>query len=239
MTSFFVHAKEYAFIGQEYPPYNWTNNKGEIVGLAPEVVAKVCQKLKVACTFQIIPVKRGLEMVKIGRADAFMSLMKNKEREEYAYFGAIFAKSNISFITLNGDGHVYKKMEDLKGTTIGVTTNSASAKILIDYQKEKLKTITIVEEVLVTNLIKKLYHHRYGKNGLIFLNEDVANYLIKENNYSNFAVSFVGETQKFHIGFSKKSVDKNFAIRFSSTLNELKKTDELKDIYKKYSMKVE
>ena len=233
-----LHAKEYLFIGQEYPPYNWTE-KNEITGLAKEVIEKVCQKLVIKCTFKIIPVKRGLDMVKNGKADGFMSFMQNEDRSEYSYFGAVFAKSNIAFITFANQTSLYKKIEDLKDTTIGVTANSASAKILYGYKKNKVESMTIVDEVTVITLLKKLHHHRYGKRGLIFLNEDVANYFLKQNNYNELKTAFLGPTQKLHIGFSKKSIDKKFADNFAITLNELKKTSELKDIYKKYGTKIE
>src|SRR5438445_11349608 len=75
LAIFSVEAKTYTFIGQEYPPFNW-DEKGKVVGIAPEIIKKVCDKLVIECKCEIVPVKRALAMMAEGSTDGFMSLMQ-------------------------------------------------------------------------------------------------------------------------------------------------------------------
>lgn len=87
MLSFFVikpsaaSAKDFLFVGQDYPPFNYLEGK-EVKGGTVDVIKVVCNRLKHRCGFRVgVPLARALDMFKKNQVDGFLSLVPSEERK--------------------------------------------------------------------------------------------------------------------------------------------------------------
>lgn len=74
-------AKEFLFVGQDYPPFNYLDGK-DIKGGTVDVLKIVCSRLKHRCGFRVgVPLARALDMFKKNQVDGFLSLVPSEERK--------------------------------------------------------------------------------------------------------------------------------------------------------------
>ncbi|MEZ8101511.1 substrate-binding periplasmic protein [Vibrio bivalvicida] len=82
----------------DYPPYI-VSKKGELTGVAVELVETVFDELNVPITIEVLPWARALSNVEFGRADAIFTAFKNPTREKFAdYSHEILFTQNISLV---------------------------------------------------------------------------------------------------------------------------------------------
>ena len=235
MASSFSHSKEYKFIGQDYEPFNWLEND-KMQGGMFEVVRSACLKMKVSCSFDILPMKRVTMMLEDGTTDGVLSLIQNSDREKYSVLSIPIIRSSMSLHAIKNSYSKKVKLADLKNATIGVTSSSSAAKI-VEKIKEEYKDITIVYEVSLATTIKKLSARRYGMKGLGMANEDVTKVLIKKLNIKNVEAVYQAENSDFGVAFSKVNIDHVFIEKFNKTILSMKKSGEIKKILKPFGLK--
>jgi polar amino acid transport system substrate-binding protein len=229
-------AKDISFVGQDYPPFNWSEG-GEVRGGMTEVLKKACDKLKYTCKFNIVPLARAMQMLQDGSVDGVMSLIPNAERASYANFSPTLVVSNISYFGAKGKVKPVEGLNDLEGWTIGAVRASSSLKIALANQK-KLKNMTIVEEVNNETMVKKLQGDRYGEKGAIIGGDAVLSYEAKKVKVE-LELVLNGEAQGFTTAFSKKSVDAQTLADLTKTLEAMKQSGEVKAILDKYALRTE
>jgi polar amino acid transport system substrate-binding protein len=229
--------KVYKFIGQEYEPFNWTE-ADKFKGGMYDVVKKACEKMKIKCSFESIPMKRVIAMLEDGSTDGVMSLLKNPDREAYSVISTPIISSNMSYFGVKGKFKNIKKLEELKGSTVGAVQTSTAEKIALVH-KEELKDFTVVGETGLPIVMSKLAAGRYGDKGLAISNEDVFKTAAKKEKITNLEEVFVAKTDGFGVAFSKKAVDQAFIDKFNATIEKMKKSGELKKILKPFGLKAE
>lgn len=229
-------AKDLMFVGQEYPPFNWTEG-GEVKGGMVEVWKKACEKLKFNCKFGIVPLARAINMLEEGTTHGVMSLIPNAERAVYASFSPTIVVSNLGYYGAKGHTKPVSSLKDMEGSTVGAVRASSSLKMALAHQKQ-VKNLTIVEEVNNETLVKKLQGHRYGDKGVILGGDAVLEYEAKKLNLE-MALVFNGDPQGFTTAFSKKSVDAQTFAELTKTLDAMKKSGETKLILDRFSLRAE
>lgn len=229
-------AKDLSIVGQEYPPFNWSEG-GEVKGGMVEVMKKACEKLKVNCKFGIVPLARAVKMLEEGTADGVMSLIPNAERATYANFSPTLVVSNLAYFGAKGKAKPVSALKDLEGWTVGAVRASSSLKIALENQKQ-VKNMTVVEEVNNETLVKKLQADRYGDKGAIIGGDAVLAYEAKKAKL-DLALVLNGEAQGFATAFSKKSVDAASFAELTKTLDAMKKSGEVKTILDKFGLRSE
>lgn len=229
-------AKDLSFVGQEYPPFNWSEG-GEVKGGMVDVLKKACEKLKHTCKFSIVPLARAVQMLEDGGVDGVMSLIPNADRAKFANFSPTVVVSNLAYFGVKGKTKKVSSLKDMEGWTIGAVRASSSLKLAVENQKQ-VKGMTVVEEVNNETLIKKLQGERYGDKGAIMGGDAVLDYEAKKAKLE-LELVLNGEAQGFTTAFSKKSVDASTLAEFNKTLEAMKKSGEVKTILSKFSLKTD
>jgi polar amino acid transport system substrate-binding protein len=226
--------KVYKFIMQEYEPFNWTVDNVHHGGMI-DVTKKICDNLKIVCKFESLPMKRVITMLSNGETDAVLSLIPNSDRDSFTELSAPIIGSNMSYFSIKGDYTKTSQLNDLDGATVGVVALSSGEKIARDHQKS-LKGLNLISETGIPILLSKFIGGRYGKKGLVFVNEDVFATSLHKLNFENFEVVHIGRKDLFSVGFSKKNVSPDFIRKFNEEIQKMKKTGELKKLLTPYKL---
>ncbi len=229
-------AKDLMFVGQEYPPFNWSEGT-EVKGGMVDVLKKACEKLKYNCKFGIVPLARAINMLEEGTTDGVMSLIPNAERAVFSNFSPPIVMSNLGYYGAKGKVKPVGSLKELEGWTVGAVRASSSLKMALEHQKQ-VKSLNVVEEVNNETLVKKLQGNRYGDKGAIIGGDAVLGYEAKKLNLE-MALVFNGDAQGFTTAFSKKSVDAQTLAELNKTLDAMKKSGETKAILDKFSLRAE
>jgi polar amino acid transport system substrate-binding protein len=227
-------AKDLSFVTEPFEPFNYEEN-GKIVGAMPEVIQAVCERMKITCKIDMYPWRRSLAMAESGQADGVFSFLRTPERERLFYFPDNIARSSYAFFALEKSTFVYKQPKDLDDRTVGVYGPSGTSSSLEEVTKESITSRTEVE---INNMVlmKKLINGRYGENGIILINRDVGNVLIKKDGTKG--VKVVGELKELNytVGLSKSSVSEAQFKEFNAALRVLIKEGKIKPILDKYGV---
>lgn len=228
-------AKDYKFVGQDYPPFNWLENN-KPTGAMVEIVEAMCAITKDTCTTEIWPLKRAMTSLEAGEINGVMALLKNPDRDGFGNFVPGLIKSDTIYITSN-DKPSIKSVAELKGWSVGAVSLSSSLKIATKDVKDAGGDAKVVEDANNETIMKKLSAGRYGDKGAIVMCEDVFNYLTKKLNVTNLKPLFSAKSDNFGMYLSKKSVDQPSQDKFTAAIEELRKNGELKKILTKYNFK--
>lgn len=149
-------AGAYKFVTLEFPPLEFTNDRGAPDGAAVEIVSAVMKRLGHSLTIEVMPWSRCMNLVKSGKADAVFTAYRNQERAGFLDF----AKENlvaqvVGLFVKKGSGRTFTgDFKVLKPFTFGVL-NTISYGETFDNAKTKLGLKTErVEDVMLN--FKKL-----------------------------------------------------------------------------------
>jgi polar amino acid transport system substrate-binding protein len=229
-------AKDLSIVGQEYPPFNWTEG-GEIKGGMFEVMKAACEKLRYNCKFSLVPLPRAMEMLEEGHADGVMSLVPTPDRARFANFSPTIVTSSLSYLGAKGKVKKVDNLSGLDGWTFGTVRGSASFKMAVEHQKQ-VKGMNLIEENSNSTVVKKLQGGRYGDKGAIVGGDAVLSYEARKINLELEQI-LVGQVQSFVTAFSRKSVDEPTLAELTRVLNGMKKSGEMKGILEKFSLQTD
>lgn len=116
-------SKTIRLVAFDYPPF-YQMRGNALEGIAVDLGQQLFDRLGIRPEFSGFPLKRALDMLRNGEADAIIILIKTPEREEFLHFtepvltvrGLIWAAANRKKEAVHFD-----KLEDLKKYRIGVT----------------------------------------------------------------------------------------------------------------------
>jgi len=218
----FAQQKTIKIATLEYPPFIYSEGnkaKGPIV----DKVVHVFSKLNINVDIQILPITRGLLMVKNGDVDAFFSLKKTPERENDLLFTKVpliqqqfvFFSNKNSHINWNGN------LDDLKDYKIGIVSMTSYGKIFDNGVKNGLFTNLDETQSFELN-IKKLIA---GRIDLVINSYDVGKYLIKKLNADDQLVALEPsiETINSYLAFTKTRDYASLAEQFDRILEKEEK----------------
>ncbi len=215
----------------EWFPYTFQQN-GEARGFEIDILRSVLADMNIEGEFTQYPWKRCLHTLKIGTADALVSMLKTKEREEYTHYPethislskTVFCTTTDKKISFDGN---YESLSDYRiGIISGFTYGESFDKA--DYLKKD--GVTDVEM-----LINKLLANR---NDIIAENFAVisgrANKMRIESRLKFLTPPI--HTQKLFVGFSKTNNLTKMAAEFSLALQQFKSSKRYITIIEKYGL---
>lgn len=227
-------ATEIHFLGQEYPPYNWSQD-GRVQGGMVDVLRAACDKLHYRCTFTIVPLARAMQMLERGEADAVMSLIPNDERANYSVFSPAIVADSLAYFGVRGAAQRASQLQALQGWTIAGVRGSSSLRVARENQRQVAEQ-TIVEEVNNETLVRKLQAGRYGNAGAIIGGEAVLRFEARKVGLKLDPVLTL-DTQRFVTAFSPARVDAATREALFATLLAMKKSGELRELLRPYGLK--
>ncbi|KES19665.1 arginine ABC transporter substrate-binding protein [Gilliamella apicola] len=130
-TAFIAQAAENLIIGTEatYAPFEFTNDKNEIVGFDIDMINKICDEMKVSCKIVNQSFDGLIPSLKTRRIDAAIAgIDVTAERQKQVDFTKIYYDdSSIQFITLKDS---LTSLDQLKGKRVGIQKGTTYLKYL-------------------------------------------------------------------------------------------------------------
>ena len=120
-ATFSTQAKDLTFAMEpSYPPFETTNEKGEIIGFDVYIANAICKEIQANCSFKSLSFDGLVQAVKQKRIDGVISAMDITEaRSKQVLFSDAYYDSSASFIALKGkaDLNTAKNVGVQNGTT--------------------------------------------------------------------------------------------------------------------------
>ncbi|OCG18019.1 arginine ABC transporter substrate-binding protein [Gilliamella sp. App6-5] len=130
-TAFVAQAADNLIIGTEatYAPFEFTNEKNEIIGFDIDVINKVCDEIKASCKVVNQSFDGLIPSLRTRRIDAAIAGIDiTPERQKQVDFTNIYYDdSSIQFITLKD---TLTDLQQLKGKTVGIQKGTTYPKYL-------------------------------------------------------------------------------------------------------------
>jgi ABC-type amino acid transport substrate-binding protein len=216
-------------VDREYRPHYWTDG-GKIVGPTFEVCTTILKKLGFKIRVKVTPWSRVLHELEKGGSDLVCLLVHKKERENYATFAKTeIARNRYQLITSANSGFDWKgDSKDLEGFYVGAVRKWAYPLFenknikRIDFDSEKLvvRSVALNTDVIGIGLragLKNAIEEMVVQNKVRFLEPALPEH-------------------RLYTGFSKRKGLEKLAKAYSEALSRFKKTEEYRQIYKKYGM---
>jgi polar amino acid transport system substrate-binding protein len=214
-----VRAEALHFVTEELPPFSFS--QGALVGGAiTEIAQAVCQHLNYECIFAVYPWRRSLQLAEAGVVDAILTVIDSPERQQAFHLTPMIVTSRYDIYSLHDNDFEYRQPSDMSGQVIGVHGPSGTSFVLGELLKE-VKDVKVQMTINNQRLILMLNAGRFGRNGLVVLNSDVASHLTTHN--ESYRLRHAGQLAEisYGIGFSRKKVSEAQFEAFTQGLRQL------------------
>lgn len=173
------------------PPWRHVTD-GKIDGVDGLLMAALAQKLNAKVEFEVLPFKRSLKEIEMGRLDMMSGLLYRPAREEFLYYvkPEYKKRSNKAFFVIKGKGHTIKKYEDLLSLRIGLRMG-VKYFLRFDEDKQLQKYAVRENDLNIDKLLK-------GRIDTFIISRAVGEYLIKEG-------GLAGRIEMAEFGYSKEN----------------------------------
>lgn len=229
-----ARAEALHFVTEEFPPFSFSRG-AQVGGAMTEVVQAVCQHLNYQCEFAVYPWRRSLQLAEDGLVDGIFTVIDSPARQQAFHITPMIVTSRYDVYSLRGNDFEYRQPSDLRGQVIGVYGPSGTSFVL----GEVLRDVADVQIQMTTNnqrLMLMLNAGRFGRNGLVVLNSDVARHLTTHN--ASYRVRRAGHLAEisYGIGFSRKKVSEAQFQAFTRGLRQLTEQGQIATILQAHGL---
>ena len=227
-SSIAVSAQELTFAMEpSYPPFETTNEKGEIIGFDVDVANAICQEIQVTCKFKSETFDSLIPSLKAKRFDAAISAIDITDaRAKQVLFSDAYYDSSASYVALKGKA----TLESAKN--IGVQNGTTFQQ----YTVAETKQYSPKSYASLQNAILDL---KSGRIDIILGDTAVLSDMISKEP----EIQFVGEkvTNKKYfgngLGIAMHKSNKDLAAQLNKGLAAIKANGEYQIIYDKWMTK--
>lgn len=135
MAGFSASAGEFdgiTIVTEEFPPYNYTDDKGVVTGMATDVVKAAMQELNVSIPIQVKPWKTTYKLGVDGPKTMIFSIGRTPEREDSFKWAATVAPVNYCFFALKTRGDIrINSLDDAKRYRLGTMSGDLREQYLV------------------------------------------------------------------------------------------------------------
>lgn len=103
-----------SILTEEYPPYNFKNDQGEVDGINTQKVKAALKKLNLNIPLQIQPWARAYETTKEGENVFLYTCSRTPQREDEFKWVTVLSKSDVSVYALKSKAVKINSLEDLR-----------------------------------------------------------------------------------------------------------------------------
>lgn len=227
-TAVATQAKDITFaLDPGYPPFEITNEKGEIIGFDIDIANAICQEIKATCHFKGQAFDSLISGLKFKHFDAAISAMSITEpRKKQISFTAPYYDSTASFIAVTGkaDLNTAKK--------VGVQNGTTFRQYIVAEAKQ-------YQPVPYPTLQHALLDLKNGRIDIIFGDTAVLAEMIKQEPSLHFVGDKVENKKYFGEGFGIAVNKSNESLleELNKGLNAIKVSGEYQNIYNKWFSK--
>ncbi|HHF5564783.1 TPA: lysine/arginine/ornithine ABC transporter substrate-binding protein [Haemophilus influenzae] len=227
-SSIAVSAQELTFAMEpSYPPFETTNEKGEIIGFDVDVANAICQEIQATCKFKSETFDSLIPSLKAKRFDAAISAINITDaRAKQVLFSDAYYDSSASYVALKGKA----TLESAKN--IGVQNGTTFQQ----YTVAETKQYSPKSYASLQNAILDL---KSGRIDIILGDTAVLSDMISKEP----EIQFVGEkvTNKKYfgngLGIAMHKSNKDLAAQLNKGLAAIKANGEYQKIYDKWMTK--
>ncbi len=214
------------FVTEDFPPFTYAaapSNDGQKRAAGPlvEIVEATCERLQAQCRVELLPWRRALRDAEQGLVDGIFTVIESPERHERFFITRMLVRSRYSVYALEKNNFVYHQPRDMRGRIVGAYgpsgTSYALGRIL-----ESVPGVTIHLTPNNRRLLKMLHSGRFGPDGVVVANQDVAWHLIEEEQLKELREAGELAEVAYGIGLSRASVSEDQFRRFNQALEDLR-----------------
>ncbi|EXI62687.1 arginine ABC transporter substrate-binding protein [Mannheimia granulomatis] len=206
-----------------YPPFEMTNEKGEIIGFDVDIANAICKEMKVNCTFHSQPFDGLIQGLRQKQFDAAISGMGITEaRKKQVLFSDPYFASSAAFIAKKGTDFTNVK-------TIGVQNGTTYQNYLMKEKKEyKVKSYASYQNAILDI--------QNGRIDAIFGDVPVLVEMIQKHDGLDFTGEKIDNPSYFGNGLGIATNLKNQGLvdQFNGALKAIKDSGEYQKIYDKW-----
>lgn len=213
-----------------YPPFEFTNEKGEVVGFDVDIANAICKELQATCHFKIQAFDALIPSLIKGRGgfDAAISAIDITEaRAKQVAFSDSYYESSASFITIKG------KVNDLsQAKKVGVQNGTTYQQ----YVNAETKQYTANSYASIQDAVLDL---KNGRIDMIFGDTDVLRDMLTKETSLTFVGEKVTDKRYFNNGLGIAVKKSNTALleNLNKGLSTIKQNGEYQKIYDKWMTK--
>ena len=228
-----AQAEALHFVTEEFAPFNESQD-GVVAGPGGEIARSICAALALDCSFESLPLRRAIEMVETGRADAVFSLAHTPERDATMRFTQPFIRSGYALFTRKDQNHSAANLQDFAGFTVAAYGPSGTYSNLAALQ-QTVPSLQLVQELTFEAPFRMLLEGRYPEPAAVFANWHVGLLWLKSHGIDGIAVAFPDKPIDYCYAFSRRSAaaQRQFA-RFDAALGAMRSNGALLAILAKF-----
>jgi len=228
---------ELRFVTLEFSPFVYAVD-GIVSGPGAEVIAAVCKRMNITCSFALYPWRRAQMLVKAGDAEAMMVVGRNPKREEWVRFSPPVFQTEYGYFVRADNRMSYRDDQDVQGYNVGVFSPSNTAnslrKIQASMVERGLKPIIIDERPDDVSGFKKL---AVGRLDAVYSNRDRGNEVIRKHELNeNIRYAGANKTLQYYVGFSRAGNNSRLLDRFDQEYLNLYREGVVEAIIKNYHL---
>ncbi len=165
-----------------YPPFEYMDNHGNIIGFDIDIANAICEELKAQCSFSNEPWNSLIPGLKIGKFDALIaSISITPEREKQVSFSNPYFYDTASFIAPSSKRLNISK-QGLKGKTIGVQGGTAMEYYLHGFYENT------VNVKMYASIIEAFLDMKSGRLDAVLADTPIAQSWVKQPYAAGFIV---------------------------------------------------
>lgn len=178
-------------VTEEFPPYDFTDENGEVQGFATEVVRQVLAKLEIDVEIEVFPWARALKLASENPNTMLFSVVRTQEREDlFHWVGVVCEVRSFLYRLRSRQDIVAGKLSDLRKYDVGVVRGWAGQKYLENSGFPNLQAVAVSDlnikkllngrvdliEDYEANLIFRMKRLGYDPSILekVYFNEDIS-----------------------------------------------------------------
>ncbi|HLO94637.1 MAG TPA: transporter substrate-binding domain-containing protein [Burkholderiaceae bacterium] len=201
---------------EPFPPYV-IERQGRAVGPMVDVLRATCESLGWRCELALLPWRRALAEAESGRLDGLFPLLQTAERERLFHFSSPVLNARYALFSRSGQSYRYEGPASLEGHELGVYGPSGTSLALNELLQDA-PTVPVHVEPDNATVLRKLVHGRYGEQGLAFVNESVALWLLKQEQLQGLQMAGVAREISYGYGLLRARLTEADFQRFDEAL---------------------
>lgn len=171
---------DYQWYTEDYPPYNYKNKQGDLVGIYPEVLALISKELNLSINLKevtIVPWARLYNTLENSLTHAAFNMIKTPDREKKFKLVTLPVVTKVSIMVLKENSHILAK-KSLTDLTYSVVRQDIGEHLL----NKQFNITSEVQTTSASSMLNMLIHRRVHA---IAYSELVANFQMDKIGYAN------------------------------------------------------
>ena len=115
-------AKELVVVGEQWPPFEFIDDKGKVSGIDVEIATEVFKAIGIDYRVEILPWSRAWALFKEGKVDAAFSVSRKEKRIPYTYYPNtdFWVSEYVFFVIRRHKQSSFNGYQDAKNKVVGV-----------------------------------------------------------------------------------------------------------------------